>query len=64
MTAAATGAGAAGWLIARSCGKGLTSASWTPVVSLTAGGIAMALLFLGFARLLRIGELRGLPGLG
>ncbi|MER6334614.1 murein biosynthesis integral membrane protein MurJ [Streptomyces sp. NPDC001034] len=64
LTAAATGAGAAGWLIARSCGHGLASASWTPAVSLTAGGIAMALLYLLLARLLRIGELRSLPGLG
>ncbi|MFF8990483.1 murein biosynthesis integral membrane protein MurJ [Streptomyces sp. NPDC014983] len=64
LTAAATGAGAAGRLIARSCGHGLASASWTPAVSLTAGGIAMALLYLLLARLLRIGELRSLPGLG
>ncbi|MBP0453203.1 murein biosynthesis integral membrane protein MurJ [Kitasatospora sp. RG8] len=64
LTAAATGAGAAGWLIARFCSHGLTPAAWTPAVSLTAGGTAMALLFLLLARLLRIGELRGLPGLG
>ncbi|MFE2448134.1 murein biosynthesis integral membrane protein MurJ [Streptomyces sp. NPDC059426] len=64
LTAAATGAGAAGWLIARSGGHSLTSVSWTPALSLTAGGITMVLLFLLFARLLRIGELRGLPGLG
>lgn len=32
-------------------------------LSLAAGGIAMALLFLLFARLMRIGELRSLPGL-
>ncbi|MEU2686456.1 hypothetical protein ABZ654_21680 [Streptomyces hygroscopicus] len=32
--------------------------------ALTAGGITMLLLFLLLARLLRIGELRGLPGLG
>ncbi|MGW4994316.1 murein biosynthesis integral membrane protein MurJ [Streptomyces mirabilis] len=64
LTSAATGAGAAGWLIARSCNHNLTPAAWTPAVSLAAGGIAMALLFLLFARLLRIGELRSLPGLG
>ncbi|MFE5584967.1 murein biosynthesis integral membrane protein MurJ [Kitasatospora sp. NPDC056531] len=62
LTAAATGAGAAGWLIARTCGHGLAPASWMAVVPLTAGATAMALLFLLFARLLRIGELRGLPG--
>ncbi|WP_217576291.1 murein biosynthesis integral membrane protein MurJ [Streptomyces sp. GbtcB7] len=64
LTSAATGAGAAGWLIARSCSHNLTPASWTPAISLAAGGSAMALLFLLFARLLRIGELRSLPGLG
>ncbi|MFE2969254.1 murein biosynthesis integral membrane protein MurJ [Streptomyces sp. NPDC059340] len=64
LTAAATAAGGAGWLIARSCSQSLASASWTPALSLAAGGIAMALLFLLFARLMRIGELRSLPGLG
>ncbi|MFD8214492.1 murein biosynthesis integral membrane protein MurJ [Streptomyces sp. NPDC059697] len=64
LTAAATAAGGAGWLIARSCSQSLASASWTPALSLAAGGIAMVLLFLLFARLMRIGELRSLPGLG
>lgn len=63
LTAAAVGAGGAGRLIARSCGDNLTAASWAPAVSLAAGGLAMAVLFLLFARLLRIEELRGLPGL-
>ncbi|GAA0348652.1 hypothetical protein GCM10010319_26650 [Streptomyces blastmyceticus] len=65
LTAAATAAGGAGWLIARSCGQNLASASWTtPALSLGAGGIAMVLLFLLFARISRIAELRSLPGLG
>lgn len=64
LTTAATAAGGAGWLIARSCDQSLASASWTPALSLAAGGIAMALLFLLFARILRIAELRSLPGLG
>ncbi|MFE4815630.1 murein biosynthesis integral membrane protein MurJ [Streptomyces sp. NPDC056704] len=64
LTAAATVAGAAGWLIARSCSQSLTSASLAPALSLAAGGIAMVLLFLLLARLLRIVELRSLPGLG
>ncbi|WP_331765173.1 murein biosynthesis integral membrane protein MurJ (plasmid) [Streptomyces sp. NBC_01384] len=64
LTAAAIAAGGAGWLIARACGQSLVAASWTPALSLAAGGIAMVLLFLLFARLLRIGELRSLPGLG
>ncbi|MFJ3794062.1 murein biosynthesis integral membrane protein MurJ [Kitasatospora sp. NPDC090091] len=59
LTAAATGAGAAGWLVARLCSHSLASA-----VSLAAGGIAMALLFYLLARLLRVGELRSLPRLG
>ncbi|MEU8910624.1 polysaccharide biosynthesis C-terminal domain-containing protein [Streptomyces mirabilis] len=63
LTAAATVAGAAGWLIARSCSQSLTSVS-SPALSLAAGGIAMVLLFLLLARLLRIVELRSLPGLG
>ncbi|MER5786836.1 murein biosynthesis integral membrane protein MurJ [Streptomyces sp. NPDC001980] len=64
LTAAALAAGAAGRLIARACSQDLASASWTPALSLAAGGITMALLFVLMARLLRIGELRGLPGLG
>lgn len=64
LTAAATVAGAAGWLIARSCSQSLASVSLAPALSLAAGGIAMVLLFLLLARLLRIVELRSLPGLG
>ncbi|KPC62524.1 integral membrane protein MviN [Streptomyces chattanoogensis] len=64
LTAAATAAGGAGWLIAHSCSQNLASASWTPALSLAAGGIAMVLLFLLFARISRIAELRSLPGLG
>ncbi|MFF5536528.1 murein biosynthesis integral membrane protein MurJ [Streptomyces cinerochromogenes] len=64
LTTSATAAGGAGWLIARSCNQVLASASWAPVLSLATGGMAMALLFLFFARILRIGELRSLPGLG
>ncbi|MEU6068801.1 murein biosynthesis integral membrane protein MurJ [Streptomyces sp. NPDC047082] len=63
LTAAATGAGAVGWLISRSLNDSPTSASWTPAIALAAGAITMTLLFLVLARLLRIGELRSLPGL-
>ncbi|MEU8926584.1 murein biosynthesis integral membrane protein MurJ [Kitasatospora sp. NPDC048545] len=59
LTASSTCAGATGWLIARLCSHNLTS-----VASLAAGGIAMALLFILLARLLRVGELRSLPRLG
>ncbi|MFI9325572.1 murein biosynthesis integral membrane protein MurJ [Kitasatospora aureofaciens] len=64
LTAAATAAAATGWLVARACTHAPAPASWTPAVSLAAGGIAMAVLFVAFARLLRVGELRSLPGLG
>jgi putative peptidoglycan lipid II flippase len=64
LTAAATLAGGTGWLIARSCGQSLASASWTPALSLAAGASAMVLLYLLIARLMRIVELRSLPGLG
>ncbi|MEV8038206.1 murein biosynthesis integral membrane protein MurJ [Streptomyces sp. NPDC086182] len=64
LTVAATAAAGAGWFIARSCSQGLVvSASWTPAASLTSGGIALVLVFLVFARILRIRELRSLPGL-
>ncbi|MFI1205692.1 murein biosynthesis integral membrane protein MurJ [Streptomyces sp. NPDC020883] len=63
LTAAAIAAGGAGWLIAHFCSQSLASASWAPTLSLAAGGIAMVLLFLLFARISRIAELRSLPGL-
>ncbi|MFF5302600.1 murein biosynthesis integral membrane protein MurJ [Streptomyces sp. NPDC013161] len=64
LTTAAIAAGGAGWLLSQVCDQALTSASWAPALSLAAGGTAMALLFVLLARLLRIGELRSLPGLG
>ncbi|MFF3071192.1 murein biosynthesis integral membrane protein MurJ [Kitasatospora sp. NPDC057904] len=63
LTAAAALAGAAGWLVGLGCTDGAVAALRTPVLSLTAGGLTMALLFLLLARLLRITELRALPGL-
>ncbi|MFG2134002.1 murein biosynthesis integral membrane protein MurJ [Streptomyces sp. NPDC048751] len=63
LTAAATAAGGAGWLVTRFCGQSLATATWAPALALTAGGAAMLLLFLLFARIFRIGELRSLPGL-
>ncbi|WP_329352412.1 murein biosynthesis integral membrane protein MurJ [Streptomyces sp. NBC_01261] len=64
LTTAAVAAGGVGWLLSRVCDETLAAASWAPALSLAAGGTAMALLFLLLARLLRIGELRSLPGLG
>ncbi|MEV0372412.1 murein biosynthesis integral membrane protein MurJ [Streptomyces sp. NPDC050636] len=63
LTASAAAAGAFGWLAARACSGVPTSAGWTPVLALAAGTATMALIFLGLARILKIGELRSLPGL-
>ncbi|UXY25422.1 murein biosynthesis integral membrane protein MurJ [Streptomyces sp. HUAS TT20] len=64
LATAATGAGTAGWLITRALNDNPAATSWTPAIALAAGAITMTLLFLLLARLLRIGELRSLPGLG
>ncbi|UQA97224.1 murein biosynthesis integral membrane protein MurJ [Streptomyces halobius] len=63
LTASAAAAGALGWLAARSCSRVPVSEGWTPVLTLAAGTATMALIFLGLARVLRIGELWSLPGL-
>ncbi|MGW1378901.1 murein biosynthesis integral membrane protein MurJ [Streptomyces sp. NPDC002446] len=63
LTVSAAAAGAVGWLAARACSGVPVPAGWTPVLGLAAGGLTMALIFLGLARALRIGELRTLPGL-
>ncbi|REK85319.1 murein biosynthesis integral membrane protein MurJ [Streptomyces inhibens] len=63
LTASAAIAGAVGWLAARACTGVPVSAGWTPALALAAGGLTMALIFLGLARALKIGELRSLPGL-
>lgn len=63
LTGAAAVAGAVGWLAARGCAGVPIPADWTPVLALVAGGLTMALIFLGLARVLKIGELRSLPGL-
>ncbi|MQS10785.1 hypothetical protein F7Q99_00425 [Streptomyces kaniharaensis] len=62
LTAAAALAGAAGWLVAAGCTNGLAAHFRAPILSLAAGGLTMALLFVLLARLLRIGELRAVPG--
>ncbi|MFD8545709.1 murein biosynthesis integral membrane protein MurJ [Streptomyces sp. NPDC059649] len=63
LTGAATAAGAAAWLAARACSGIAVPQFWAPVLALAAGGLTMALLFLALARLLKVGELRTLPGL-
>ncbi|MFC4517925.1 murein biosynthesis integral membrane protein MurJ [Streptomyces ehimensis] len=64
LTTAAVSAGTFGWLIAHACSTSLTSATWAPVASLAAGSLTMALLFVFLARVLKISEIRRLPGLG
>ncbi|MEV7383827.1 murein biosynthesis integral membrane protein MurJ [Streptomyces lydicus] len=63
LAVAAALAGAAGRLAAWACSGASVPAGWAPALALTAGGLTMALLFLGLARVLRIDELRRLPGL-
>ncbi|MEU5209865.1 murein biosynthesis integral membrane protein MurJ [Streptomyces sp. NPDC020742] len=63
LAVAAALAAAAGRFAARACSGVAVPADWTPVLTLAAGGLTMVLLFLGLARVLRIGELRSLPGL-
>ncbi|MFE0137805.1 murein biosynthesis integral membrane protein MurJ [Streptomyces sp. NPDC059037] len=62
LTASALTAGALGWLVARTCSTNLASTTWTPTLALAAGGATMALLFLLLARVLKISEMRSLPG--
>ncbi|MFI8085392.1 murein biosynthesis integral membrane protein MurJ [Kitasatospora sp. NPDC086009] len=64
LTTAAAAAAGTGWLAAHYCSAALAPTTWTTVLSLAAGGVAMLLIFVGLARLLKISELRSLPGLG
>ena len=59
MLAAAV-AGAAGWAAARACANVPAAGDWDSAIRLTAGTLAMALAYLGTARLLKISELRSL----
>ncbi|WP_169801293.1 murein biosynthesis integral membrane protein MurJ [Streptomyces kanamyceticus] len=63
LTVSAATAGAFGWLVARVCAMNLATETWALALTLAAGGVTMALLFLLLARVLRISELRTLPGL-
>ncbi|MET8679602.1 hypothetical protein ABZW18_19025 [Streptomyces sp. NPDC004647] len=64
LTTAALAAGTLGWFAARTCATTVTSSTWAPVLGLTAGGVTMLVLFVLLARILKISELRSLPGLG
>jgi putative peptidoglycan lipid II flippase len=56
-------AAALGWGAARACADALDTGTWPTALTLTAGTAVMALVYLGLARLLKITELRSLPGL-
>jgi putative peptidoglycan lipid II flippase len=62
LSAAALAAGL-GWATADACGAFLGGGTWATAGALGAGTLTLALAFLALARLLRIGELRSLPGL-
>jgi putative peptidoglycan lipid II flippase len=64
LTLAASAAGAAGRLAARACSTVGAAPVLASLLEITAGGTVMLLLFLALARVLRIGELRSLPGRG
>ncbi|WP_128793258.1 MULTISPECIES: murein biosynthesis integral membrane protein MurJ [Streptomyces] len=64
LTASALAAGTLGWFVARSCSSTVTSTTWAPALGLAAGGLTMLLVFVLLARILKISELRSLPGLG
>ncbi|MFI9229650.1 murein biosynthesis integral membrane protein MurJ [Streptomyces rimosus] len=63
LTGAALAAGAVGWAAAHACAGATGDAFWSTALALVAGAATMALLFLLLARVLRITELRSLPGL-
>ncbi|MCX4749398.1 murein biosynthesis integral membrane protein MurJ [Kitasatospora sp. NBC_01287] len=63
LTAAAACAGLAGSAAAHLLGPAASAPTWGPALVLVAGGAVMLVLFVLLARVLRIGELRSLPGL-
>ncbi|MFC9635088.1 murein biosynthesis integral membrane protein MurJ [Streptomyces mirabilis] len=64
LTAAAGAASAVGWAVARICSGAFPAPVVGSVLALAAGGVTMLVLFVLLARLIRVSELRSLPGLG
>ncbi|MFF4209057.1 murein biosynthesis integral membrane protein MurJ [Streptomyces sp. NPDC001796] len=64
LTAAADVASAVGWAVARICSGAVAAPVVGSVLALAGGGVTMLVLFVLLARLLRVSELRSLPGLG
>ncbi|MFD0142839.1 MULTISPECIES: murein biosynthesis integral membrane protein MurJ [unclassified Streptomyces] len=62
LLCAACPAAGLGWAAARAC-AGLGEGTWPTAVALAAGALATALVYLLLARLLKINELRRLPGM-
>ncbi|MEV2213735.1 murein biosynthesis integral membrane protein MurJ [Streptomyces sp. NPDC050997] len=56
-------AAALGWVAARACAAFTDSGTWSTALALVAGTVTIALGYLGLARLLRVDEVRRLPGL-
>ncbi|MFF4015478.1 murein biosynthesis integral membrane protein MurJ [Streptomyces sp. NPDC001843] len=63
VTASACAAGA-GWAAARACGTALGHGTVPTALATLAGTLALAVVYLLLGRLLKVGELRRLPGLG
>ncbi|MFF8291928.1 murein biosynthesis integral membrane protein MurJ [Streptomyces sp. NPDC016309] len=63
LLCAACPAAGLGWAAARAC-AGLGEGTWPTAVALAAGALATALAYLLLARLLKVDELRRLPGMG
>ncbi|MEU6224862.1 hypothetical protein [Streptomyces sp. NPDC047042] len=63
LLCAAGPAAALGWTAARGCAATSGSGTGPNALALTAGTLTLALAFLALARLLKISELRLLPGL-
>ncbi|MET9835420.1 murein biosynthesis integral membrane protein MurJ [Streptomyces sp. NPDC006385] len=64
LLCAAALAAALAWAVARACASALGSGTWPTAVTLAAGTLTLVLAYLALAKLLKVSELRRLPGLG
>lgn len=63
LLCAAGPAAALGWAAARACAP-LGDGTWPTAVALSAGVVTLAVVYFLLARVMKVGELRGLPGRG
>ncbi|MGW1492944.1 murein biosynthesis integral membrane protein MurJ [Streptomyces sp. NPDC002402] len=63
LLCAASVAAGVGWAAARACAASTDTGTWPTAITLAAGTVAMALVYLVLARLMNVSELRRLPGL-